>query len=214
MVKKKELTTERRIEKDLIGIFLFLGFLIALYFITSAIFQSFNEFEYRGLSFTKERFDQLEVYRHYYFFEDPESRELFRYNLYLKIDPRENTVPFEGDEIQFKYGKTAYIGMDTSEIKHCSEGTIAVATLSGFLSDNQIPVISGTNDFVETALFPDFPYITCEKYRYNSVISIIRGEETKIVSEGNCYTITIGPECNMVEAVEKFMVESIVHSRS
>ena len=99
MKKKRKTATERRIEKDLLGIIIFVGFLLVIYFVASSIFQGLNEFEYRGLSFTKERFDQLEVYHHYYFFKAPETKQLIRYNLYLKVDPRENKVPFEGDEI-------------------------------------------------------------------------------------------------------------------
>ena len=96
--KNRKTKTERRIEKELVWIIGFLLFLVVLYFIAGAFFKSFNYFEYKGLSFTKERYGELPVYRHYYYYQD-QSGKVIQYNLFLHHDPRANNVSFEGSSI-------------------------------------------------------------------------------------------------------------------
>ncbi len=210
--KKKKITTEKRIEKDLIRIFIFLAFLVIVYLIVSSVFKSFNQFEHEGLRFTKERFGEIMVYHHYYYFNAPATGDLIRYNLFLKQDPRTNEIPMESKEINFPFVKTVFISVDASTLKECKESAVGVATLSAFLTDNQLEVKGGTNDFIEATLH-GYEYYTCETKVINPVINIVRGEETKIMGDGLCYTITIGPECNIVEAIEKFQIESVLDAK-
>src|SRR3989344_2045965 len=60
------------------------------------ISKQFNSFKYQNLVFTKERFADINVYHHYYYFSDEKGQQ-YQYNLYLRNDPRKNNVSVEGE---------------------------------------------------------------------------------------------------------------------
>ncbi len=203
---------EKNVEKDLMKIFGFFAILVLIFVVASYAFKSMNQFEYEGLTFTEERFGEIEVYHYYYYFEA--KGELIRYNLYLRTDPRENNIPIEGDsKIEFPSGKITYITLDGSELKTCKDSSLAVGALSGFLSDNKVKIKGATSDFIESKLY-NSSYVTCENTVNNPVISISKGDEAKIVLDGNCYRIYAGNECNVLEAVEKFELQAILDAKS
>ena len=208
--KSKRNKKERRLERELLYIFGFLFFLVILFLIASSVFASFNRIEYEGLVFTKESFGQIPVFHHYYYFKAP-TGNLIQYNLYVRNDPTTNSVPIEGGTIRFE-GRAAYITLDTSYLTECEDSIIAIADLTKYLADNQINVKSGNMDFVEAAVNKQ-EYVTCENKPYENVIQILRGDETKIKVEGQCSTITIGPECNILEAIEKFKIHAYLDAQ-
>lgn len=208
--------TERRIEKDLIGILVFLVFLIVAFFIAGYIFKNLNQFEHAGLTFTKENFGELPVFHYYYNFKAPVTGQIIKYNLYLRNDPRENDIPITGDKIKFSFGRPLYITMDATDLVECRRSNLAIATISSFLTDNQLDVRSGTTDLIEAAVFGDNKikdYITCENKPNNVVIEFSRGDNTEIIIDGICHHIIIGPDCDILEAVENYEVQSILDAK-
>ena len=54
--------------KELYWILSVMAILLIVLLFASSIFKSFNTFKYHGLVFTKERFGQIPVFHHYYYF--------------------------------------------------------------------------------------------------------------------------------------------------
>ena len=92
----KKIMNENKISNKPVYKFLgFILFLVLLFFVSSYLIKMTYNFDYQELSFTKEKFGDLKVYHHYYYFKDGYG-ELFQYNLYLRNDPRENNVSVDG----------------------------------------------------------------------------------------------------------------------
>ncbi|OIO81818.1 hypothetical protein AUJ84_00270 [Candidatus Pacearchaeota archaeon CG1_02_32_132] len=210
MAKRKN-KTERRIEGDLLKILLFFGFLILVFMISSAFFKSLSKFDYQGLEFSKDKYGELPVFKYYYIFNAP-SGQLIKYTLVLKTDPRKNEVPIEGDKIEFMRGKPIFITSSEAELGSCRERIVALATLSAFLTDNQLKVQGAINDYNES-VFYNQKYITCENRPNNLVIEFNSGDETKIEINGDCHKITVSPDCDIVKAVEKYELQSVLDAR-
>ena len=206
---RKELKKERRIEKELLYIFLFLGLLVVVFLISSSAFTSLNRVEYEGLIFTKEKFGDILVFHYSYSFRAP-TGNVINYNMYLRNDPSMNEIPIEG-EIDLN-GRTIYITLDTSYLTECSESSAAIGSLSGFFRDNQFVVKSGNMDFVE-AFIHNQAHVTCENTPNKNVVQIFRGNETEIFSEGQCASIVIGPDCQVLKSVEKYQVHAFLDSQ-
>src|SRR3989338_6962849 len=118
---KKEEKIGKKVDntKQLYWIFGTMAFLIVVLLISSSVFQSLNRFEYEGLIFTKERFGEIPVFHHYYFYNY--NGQQYKFNLYLRNDPRSNEIPINS-EIEYPLGKFAYIStniliQDGSETK-------------------------------------------------------------------------------------------------
>ena len=183
--------------------------------IDSSVFKNFKQVEYKGVTITKEKFGQIPVFHYNYYFKTTAGR-LIKYNLYLRVDPRENDVPIEGNSIRLTGDKTTYITIDATELNKCDKSILAVAKISGFLTDNQIKIKSGTTDINEAAVYGNDSiddYITCENKPDNTVIEFEKGDKTRVSIEGNCHKIIFGPECKVLEAAEKYNVQAILNSK-
>jgi len=99
MAKGKKTKNERRVEKDLLYIVGFFGFLIVLFLVASSIFSSFNTVVYNNITFNKEKFGDIPVYRTSYMFRTPETGQVINYNLFVRINPLENTVSLLGEPV-------------------------------------------------------------------------------------------------------------------
>jgi hypothetical protein len=209
-VKKSQ--TEKILEKDLLKIIGFIAVLIVIYWLASTYFQSLNHFNYRGLEFTKERFDKLTVYHYYYYFKNKVGQAI-QYNLYLRNDPRTNNVTVEGDKVLFE-NAYAYITFDSTYPSGCQDSTQAVVDLGLFLSQNQIKVFNGLMNKTEADM-TNQSYFTCTTLPDSAeVIELKGGRETKIRAQDNCNEIIIGPDCRVQEAIEKFKLESLINARN
>lgn len=212
MVNKKKSKKERKLERELLWILGFVAFLVFLFIFSGFVFKSFNSFEYEGLTFTKERLGDIPIFHYYYYF-DNKNNQLIKYNLYLRIDPRENNVIVEGDKISLEESSVVFVSADPeSELNSCPYGVLAVGRLARFLSDNGFVVEGGNLDFHD-AKEKGENWITCETRSNNPVIEIKEGEETKILSNGNCYEISISSCDDMLAAIEMFELKSIIDAK-
>ncbi len=209
MIKIKK-TKERKIEKEIIGILIFLGVLVVIFLIASTYFKSRNYFDYEGLTFQKKSVGSLQVYHHNYYLKF--AQKLINYNIYLHNDPRYNNVTIEGDKSKLLApGAVVYVSVNSDGLQECRAGALAVGTISSFLSDNQMKVIAGNLDFWDAGAKRK-NWVTCENKPGNRVVEIVKGNETKVKIEGNCYRIEVS-ECQILEAVEKLEVQSIIEVR-
>ena len=209
--KSKKTKKERKIEKELLLIAGFMGFLVLMFFFVSSVFKSLNNFEYQGLEFKKERVGEIPVYHYSYYFKDAGGK-VFQYNLYLRYDPRENNVTVEGGDIEFSANKKTFITLnETESLQQCRESVLAIAGLTSFLTDNRLSVGGGNADFWEAGRKGQ-EWITCENKPSNVVINIAEGDETKIKINGKCHEITVA-NCEILQATERYEIESILDAK-
>ena len=205
-IEKKE---EKSSNKELYWVFGLMAVLILVFVVSYDIFSSYRQFEYEGLTFTREKFGKIPVYRYSYFFEN-DGRD-YKYNLYLRNDPRQITVPLTG-KIVYKEGKFTYLSINNTGLAECPNSPIAVAGLSNFLSGNFLTIKVGTPDEDE-AEEKSIRHATCETIPDRVVILIQKGNETKIEKEGeSCHIINVA-NCEILEALEKFEVQSIIDAK-
>ncbi len=201
---------ERKIEKEIIGVIVFLVGLVIIFLIASSYFKSLNSFEYEGLSFSKKRVGEIPFFHHNYYLKV--DQKLINYNLYLRYDPRDNNVTVEGVKSRLLApGAVVYVSVDGTGIQECRFGNLAIGTISSFLSDNQMEVIGGNLNFWDSGAKAD-QWTTCKNRPGNRVVEILQGNETKITLEGNCYRVEVA-NCQILEAVEKLEVQSLLDTR-
>ena len=207
--KKIKIPKERKLEKEILWIIGFFGFLVILFLVASSFFKSLNQIEHDGITFNKERLGEIPVYHYSYYFEN--RGNLIKYNMYLRNDPRYLNFSVEGDEIIFDRGKAVYVSLDPDGLQECEQGVLAIADLSSFLTDNQFTVESANPDFWDAGRNRQ-DWITCENKADRIVIEIREGNETRIDVENNCIQISIA-NCQILEAIERFKVQSIIDAR-
>ena len=162
------------------------------------------------MTFSKERVGDIEVYHHNYYLKVAEK--LINYNLYLRIDPRYNNITLTGEKSKLLApGAVAYVSINSDGLQECRYSPLAVGSISSFLSDNQMTVIGGNLDFWNAGLKRD-EWITCQNKPGNRVVEIEKGNETSVSIQGNCYRIEVA-DCQILDAVEKLEVQSIIDSK-
>ena len=195
--------------KELYWIFGVMIVMLAIILLIPLISRQLNTFKYESLTFTKEKFGQIPVYHYYYSYSF--NKQVWTYNLYLRLDPRKNTVPVYG-EIGFpKIGSTVLISINSSAFSKCDSTLRELASLADLLSGNKYPVKGGVLDKNESVA-SNLTYITCDNSPHSMVITLNSGNETKIVSNGSCNQIIV-KDCELLEAVEKFKVQSLIDAK-
>lgn len=207
----KKVPKERKLEREVLGILLFMGVLVVLFIIASSYFRSLHSFEYKGLTFSEERLGTIPIFHHSYFFKAKDGR-LINYNLYLRTDPREmDWIQVNGDKLTLNQNEVVFVSVDTPALQECKYSPLAVASISSFLADNQINILGGNLNFWDAGNKRQ-DWITCDNHKGNKVIEIKKGNETRIDLHGNCQEIQIA-DCKVLEAVERFEVQTIVDAQ-
>jgi hypothetical protein len=210
-VKKVDEKKQRKIDKRIYTVLIVAAVLLIVFVVSNQIFEGINKFEYNGLTFTKEKINGVKFYRYYYFFNNDDGN-LVKYNHYVRIDPRENDVPVEG-EISFPTGRFTYISTNITGLDRCEYNGVALAGLSLFLENNGINSRGATPDALEAEAF-DVTHANCTTHPRNVVILIQGGEETSIVREGeHCHVVTV-QGCDLLEALEKFQTQAIIDAKA
>ncbi len=210
MAKSVNKVKERKLERELLGVLAFLAVIIIVFLVASAYFKSLNTFEYQGLAFSKQRVGDIQVFHHSYYVK-LQAGGLALYNFYIRNDPRENDVLISGKSNLMNPGSVVYLSVNSDGLQECRYGPLAVGSLSSFLTDNQMKVIAGNLNFWDAGLNRDL-WATCENKPGNKVIEILKGNETKVTIEGNCYKVEVD-NCEILEATEKLEVQSILDAK-
>ena len=207
MVKKKiKKVVKKESNKEVYWMIGVLVVMLITFLSFSAIFKSFHTFDYEGLTFTREKFGEIPVYHYYYYYNY--LGDIFQYNLYLRNDPRENDIPVDG-KIEFSSIRPVYISVNGHKLIQCEQSNIAVAGVSAFFTNNLVETRSATPNIIESQ-YRRITYADCENMPNDQVVVITSGEESKIETTGDsCYTITIA-NCEILDATEKFIVQTII----
>ncbi len=200
--------TEKTQDKQLFWFFtiivlVFFAFL-GTYYIAPAIVKKMNSFEYVGVEWTKEKFDQLDVYHARYPIIYKGQFMNTYYNLYIRNDPRTNTVPI--NNVKFLFNPTI-IRTIQPEVASCPGVMRLNADLYGFLS--AFPMVKEIQFGIaekQVAEESNLTYATCDNAKNGTTVVLIRKSEAPSIDQkGDCYTINVG-NCEMGPAVEKFMI--------
>jgi hypothetical protein len=217
MTKQRRTKTEKetKLDKKLKGYIPFiigLGILVVIFIVLYFAFQNLGKVTYEGMTFTKEKYGEVLVY-HYYYVAELAGNKLRTVDVFLRGNPAENNVPIQG-EIIYPKGGIVYISINNSGLVKCEDSMIALASLTVFLANNNIRAKAGTPDKNES-LTNNSTYIRCENYPYNTVIAIAEGNETRITRRPGslCYDVKVS-NCEILPALEKFVVQSIVDARN
>ena len=207
---KQSVNDETKLDKKLKSSLPYIGFIVALviiYFISSWIFGAMGKVTYEGLTFAKEKYGEIPVYRYSYYVQSPEGK-LYLYNLFVRKNPAKNEVPMLTDGIVLNGVDTIYVSINgTGLARVCNDTIIAVASLSQFIANNFIKVRGGTPDR-EEAEGANQTYLDCNTYPESTTIKIQAADKTEIVQEGNCFIIN-SANCEVLSAVEKFIVQTV-----
>lgn len=209
MTEKAKKKTEKILEKDIVRVLIFIGGLVVVFLIATAIFRSMNNFEYEGLSFTKIKAGQIPIYHYSYYFTDNVGK-IVQYNLYLRTDPRTADVPIDG-LIDLQKNNQVYLSINSSGLSQCTYSPLAVGNFAGFLSGNGFKVVGGSADFWEAGLNRR-EWTTCENKPNDNVITVNAGNITQINVNGSCYKIEVN-NCEILEALEMFQVRAIIDAK-
>ena len=186
--------------------------LIAILLIPS-ISRWYNTFNYQGLTFTKEMYGQIPVYHYYYYVTPSNGQQQYQNNIYLRDDPRTNNVSIIGKIVYPPLGSTIYLSINQTGIIECSNALRDVATLNAFILDNAYTVKGGYAD-QSLAQQNNGTYMTCATNPGQMVIALQHSNETSVVVNGTCYNFNINTCQGLLDAVEKFEVQSIIDAKS
>lgn len=208
-------------DKELYWIFGVMIAVIAIFLVSFTFSQKSNSFDYKGLSFQKEMFGDIPLYKHTYLTgkvirstaQVVRSNEASPVIVALRNDPRKlEGVPVDGKIEYPGLEEFIYITLDSSPGLLCDYGTIALHELSSFISQNGFVVKAGISN-ESSAKEQKTDYISCENRPNRMVISYKSGNATSVVREGNCYTITVA-DCDILAPTEKFIVQSLLDAKN
>ncbi len=212
--KEKETSVDKHLKsyvKSYTPLIIVLIALVVIFFILYYIFQGIGTVKYQGLTFTKEKFGDILVYSYNYFVKTADDKIAQR-TLYLRNDPRYNDVPVNG-KIIYPAEKRVYISINGTGLTECEDNLISIASLSSFIVNNNLLIKAGLADENE-AKINNQTHITCKDFTENVVITLKSANETRIEKTINyCYDVEIA-NCEILKAVEKFIVQSLIDARN
>ena len=196
----------KREDKQLIWFFVIVAIIFASFLVPYFWIESSKTFEYSGADWVLETYETLDIYHGR--FAALSGNDLM-YNVYLRIDPRENNVSTEGVFDKFKNGGIISL---SPEVDACrGELSRVMLDLGAFLRQG-VGVGSletGSTDRV-TALNSDRRYALCNTVSDRTLVIVDIGEPRVVKSEDYPYCYTIyAKDCNDLSSVEKFIVKTI-----
>ncbi|MBI3622834.1 hypothetical protein HY212_02000 [Candidatus Pacearchaeota archaeon] len=197
---EKQKLEEKRYDKIVLNLFLFLGVLVLFFGIWMFISYKQTHFTYQGVDFAKVK--EIAPYRtilklSYSSGITGNAVKNVEHSFYLRNDPRElEKIPFDGN-----ISKKSIMVFNSKEDFNCNgDGIIGVQNLALLYQALGSKVIKDNN-------------ASCNDKEY-MLIKIERGNETKIQQIGNaCYVMDIN-SCEILKATERFMTKTFVELKS
>jgi hypothetical protein len=210
--KKAKKKDEPLFAKETWHILLGLAFLVVVFFVLTSVFSKMGTFEHDELTFVEEKFGELDVYRYTYFFESLRGN-VIKYNLFLRVDPRTNTVPVEGIIDLPPKSHSVFVSIDTTNMVQCSDNGVGISSLAAFLTNNEFKV-KGATPYEAEAELRELEFADCDSHPEDAVIIVKTGEESRIDHVRETCWVLQAAHCEILEVVEKFEVESIVQAKA
>jgi hypothetical protein len=218
--EEKDKKISSKIDRELYWVFSIMVLAIAIFLVGFVLTKESKSFDYNGLDFQKEMLGNIPLYKHTYLTEkiSRTSAQVIRTGdasnviILLRNDPRKlDVIPVEGKIEYLPVEQYVYITFDTSPELLCEYGSIAMAELSSFLTQNGFVAKAGVSNEA-TAKEQNLSYITCENHPERMVISLRAGDKPSVVRNGNCYTLSVA-NCDILAPTEKFIVQSIIDAK-
>jgi hypothetical protein len=213
--EKVKKSVREKENKQLIWFFVVVILVFASFLGTYFYFQSLKTFDFAGVEWVKEDYQNLELY-HGRFPIVYKGEYIANYNLYFRNDPRENNVSVVKG-IKMRFWPEVIIS-NSPEAAECSGASRVTSDLGMFIKAFPwIKNLTGAVNDKEVAEEYNLFFANCSTAMedYNKTVIIIKkldeeGKATgpKILKEENynCYAIYIG-ECENSLAVERFILE-------
>jgi len=208
----KELSNEKESKTQWFVIGL-VAFVIVLFVVSWSISES-KKFEYAGLTFTKEKFNDIDIYT-VHLVGTNVNADPINFKFTLRNDPRENEIPFPNGSIPIHPDRPVYLALNMStDIERC--GALPLISLGQFVNGMGHELITGVTE-AERAEEMDRLHTNCDNNSGSTVLLLTESNETAIVvNEGNseCYEIRVN-NCELEEAIEKVelgMLSSLTHT--
>lgn len=191
--------------RQLIWFFVIIAIVFASVLIPYFYSQNLKSFNYAGVDWMKEEYTQFDVYHS----EFPAlNGQNYKYNIFLRNDPRENNVTVDGTFKEFKIGGFVSI---SPEVDSCrGDVSRVMLDLGSFLELGLgIQKVWAATPSFEIHNETGREYATCST-KDRTIIMIEKGEPVVLQSRDNpfCYTIRVR-DCDDIEPVEKFMTEVV-----
>ncbi|MBT6690131.1 hypothetical protein HN903_03810 [archaeon] len=193
--------------RQLIWFFVVVGIVFAGVLVPYFWIESSKNFEYVGADWLVEDYDYLKIFHgRFLSFGNPN----LHYNIFLRIDPRDNDVSTTGVFDTFKYG--GVVSLSSGVDKCRGEIGRGVFDLSAFLRQGvgvEVLESGSTDEFI--AIEEDRRFATCDTVLDRTLVIVEIGEEAEVFKDEKnpyCYTI-IAKDCEDISGIEKFMVKSI-----
>lgn len=207
--KNNSVNKEEIFSKETKSMFVFFAILAVIFIVLYLFFGSLAKVEYQGLTFVKEKFEKVNFYRYTYHYTGDDGKT-YNYNLYVRTNPKNNDVPIEG-EIKFQ-GKNVNLGADVDALSKCNDSLIAIGSISSFILGNSFNLSVGSVNYEEAAKY-NRSFFSCETNSSIMTILLKESENTRITRQNNlCYLIEVN-NCDILKAVEKFEVQSIIDAK-
>ena len=203
--KKSVLKTEN---KQLIWFIVVVAVIFASFLIPYFWVESSKTFEYVGVDWVIEEYPEPTGTIYHGRFSPSVTPDLM-FNMFLRIDPRENNVQVDGIFDDFKNGGVVSM---SPEVDMCrGELSRVMLDLGSFLKTG-VGVgaleTGSTDQFV--AVESDRRYALCNTVADRTLVIIDIGEPRVVKDENNPYCYTIyAKDCNDLSSVEKFMIKSV-----
>ena len=107
--EKESKKNRKRSNKEIYWIIGTMIIILGVMYLAQIIAAELRTFNYQGLTFTKEKFEKIPVFHYYYFFNN--DGQAYKYNLFLREDPRKNIVLVE-ENLIFSGERTIYLSIN------------------------------------------------------------------------------------------------------
>lgn len=190
------------------ALFLMAAVLIIVVVVPFVKFNYVDKFDYHGLTFQKTQLGELEFYSSQFPVVVGTGEVIGSYSVNLRNDPRElDKIPLNTDNgrIEFtlndgKFGD-AYITLNPF-MELCEDSGIAMASLSGFLKDANLNVISAVTDKAY-ARTNNLTQRWCNTDPTDTVFVVTDGNDTMITEiQPGCYELQFN-DCEIMQVSEK-----------
>lgn len=198
-----------RENRQLIWFFVIVAIIFGSFLVPYFWIEGAKVFEYGGVEWVVEEYaEPTGVIYHGRFASFIDRSVMF--NVFFRVDPRENDVRTEG--VFDNFWSQGVISL-SPEVDACrGQLSRVMLDLGSFLKTGiGLGVLESGSSDRSVANETDRVYASCETFPDKTVVIIELGESAVIKDEGNpnCYTI-YAEDCNDVSSVEKFIFKSVV----
>jgi len=195
-------------ERQLVGFFVIVGLVFAISLAIYFGVESSSRFEFAGMDWTVEKFNEQTNVYHARFYAFDGSNMI--YNAYVWTDPRENDVPVDGALDRFRRDGIFSFSAETAACRGDFAG--AVIGLGAFLKTGVgIKDLSFDGRTTDVSILEgDEIYMDCSVLSNKTTIVVEMGDSSISHSADNldCYTIKI-KDCDDIAPFEKFIIGTI-----